>query len=266
MDLIFLIIFSILGLIIGSFLNVVILRFNTNKSLGGRSGCMVCQKKLNWYELIPIFSFFALQGRCSGCQTKISIQYPLVELATGVIFGVLFCKFSTLFYADTLMFAFTYAYYAIVFSLLLVITVYDIKHKIIPDLLAFIFGAFAFAGIFFFDNTISSGVFSPHIPTLMQFLGSFIIAIPFALLWLVSGGRWMGLGDAKLAVGLGLLLGFAKVLSGAVLAFWSGATVGLALIATRKLHGMKSEIPFAPFLALGAFIAFVLDLNIFGVF
>ena len=91
---ILLIIFSILGLIIGSFLNVVILRFNTNKTLGGRSGCMACEKELNWYELIPVFSFFALQGRCSGCQTKISVQYPLVELATGVIFGVLFCKFT----------------------------------------------------------------------------------------------------------------------------------------------------------------------------
>ena len=227
---------------------------------------MACQRELLWYELIPVFSFFALRGRCSGCQTKISIQYPLVELATGVIFGVLFCKFSILFYADTLMFAFTYAYYAIVFSLLLVITVYDIKHKIIPDLLAFIFGAFAFAGIFFFDNTISSGVFSPHIPTLMQFLGSFIIAIPFALLWLVSGGRWMGLGDAKLAIGLGFLLGLTKVLSGTVLAFWSGAVIGVLLLATKKIHGIKSEIPFAPFLALGAFIAFVLELNFFGAF
>lgn len=262
----FLIIFSVLGLIIGSFLNVVILRFNTNKSLGGRSGCMACQKELNWYELVPVFSFFALQGRCSGCKTKISIQYPLVELSTGIIFGLLFYKFGSLFYIDTLLFAFTYAYYTIVFSLLLVITVYDIKHKIIPDLLAFIFGVFAFLGIFFFDNTITAGAFYPHIPTIAQFFGSFVVAVPFALLWLVSGGRWMGLGDAKLAVGLGFLLGCAKVLSGTVLAFWIGAVVGVVLIATKKLHGIKSEIPFAPFLALGALIVFIFDLNLFAVF
>ncbi|KKP84730.1 MAG: Type 4 prepilin-like protein leader peptide-processing enzyme [Parcubacteria group bacterium GW2011_GWD2_35_7] len=92
------IIFFILGLIIGSFLNVVIFRFNTERSFGGRSGCMTCQNKLCWYELIPLISFFALKGRCRNCKAKISIQYPIVELMSGLIFAGLFLKFQDIFY------------------------------------------------------------------------------------------------------------------------------------------------------------------------
>ena len=138
------IIFFILGLIIGSFLNVVILRLNTDRSFGGRSGCMTCQKKLTWYELIPVFSFLGLRGRCKNCKTKISIQYPLVELLTGIIFGTLFLKFQDVFFLDTLMFSFTYAFYVSVFSLLVVISIYDFRHKIIPDGLSFVLGIYLY--------------------------------------------------------------------------------------------------------------------------
>jgi len=263
-----LVIFSLFGLIIGSFLNVVIYRFNTHKTLGGRSACMSCQSKLHWYDLVPVFSFVALQGRCRSCKTKISTQYPLVEISTGLIFGMLFWKFQDLFFLDTLMFAFTYAYYVTMFSVLLVITVYDIRHKIIPDMLAFIFGAFAFVGMFFFDTSSygSFSLFHPHIPSLFQFFSSLAVAIPFALLWLVSRGAWMGLGDAKLAIGLGFMLGLAKLLSATVLAFWSGAIIGLVLIVAKKVNGVKSEIPFGPFLAIGTFLAFVFELNLFQIF
>lgn len=255
------IIFFILGLIIGSFLNVVIFRFNTHRSFGGRSGCMACQKKLLWYELIPLFSYLALKGRCSGCKTKISKQYFWVELLTGLIFAGLFLKFENIFYADTLVFAGTLAFYGTMFSLLTVIAVYDLKHKIVPDVLAFVFGLLAFIGMFFF----SSFGFNPHFPSVLEFLSGFIIALPFALVWLVSKGTWMGLGDAKLALGLGWLLGLSRVLSGAVVAFWSGALIGLLLIAFSKKHSMKSEIPFAPFLVLGALLAFLFELHLFPI-
>ena len=253
------IIFFIFGLIIGSFLNVVIIRFNTQKSFGGRSLCTSCQNKLCWYELIPLISFFALRGRCRNCKTKISIQYPLVELLTGLVFAGLFLKFQDVFFADTLLFAATYAYYTTVFSLLIVIAAYDIKHKIIPDPLALVFGLLTFVGLFFF----SYHTFSPHIPSLLEFLSGIFIALPFALVWLVSRGVWMGLGDAKLALGLGWLLGLSGILSGVVAAFWSGAIVGLGLMVFSKRHSMKSEIPFAPFLVLGTLLAFLFDLRLF---
>lgn len=252
-------IFLILGLIIGSFLNVVILRYNTHKSFGGRSGCMSCQSKLCWYELIPLISFFALKGRCKNCKTKISLQYPVVEFISAVIFAGLYLKFQDILYANAIIFAVTYAYYATIFSLLLVIAVYDFKHKIIPDLLSFMFGLITFIGLFFFNEY----GFYPHIPSLMEFLSGIFIALPFALFWLISKGTWMGLGDAKLAIGLGWLLGLSRAISGVVVSFWSGAVIGLILIAFSKNHKMKSEIPFAPFLVLGFLIAFLFELHIF---
>jgi len=240
-------IFFALGLIIGSFLNVVIFRFNTQRSFGGRSGCMTCQKQLCWYELIPLFSFLGLKGRCLACKAKISIQYPIVEFISGLVFAGIFLKFQDIFFINTLVFSISYAYYATMFSILLVIAVYDFKHKIIPDILSLIFGLIAFIGIFFFSNYL----FYPH--------------IPFAFLWLVSKGTWMGLGDAKLALGLGWLVGFSRILSGVVVAFWSGAILGIFLIAFSKKYGMKSEIPFAPFLVLGVLIAFFFELSLFAV-
>ncbi len=223
---------------------------------------MVCQNQLRWYELIPVFSFLGLGGRCRSCKTKISIQYPLVELACGIIFGLLFYKFQNIFLEDTLAFSLTYAYYAAAFSLLLVVATYDLKHKIIPDALSLILGILTFTGLFLFSSDAPS-VFFPHLPSLMEFSAGFLIAVPFALFWLVSKGKWMGLGDAKLAIGLGWLLGIGEALSGAVVAFWIGAVVGITLVVFSRKHGMKSEIPFAPYLVLGAFLAFIFSLHLF---
>ncbi|OGI95350.1 hypothetical protein A2917_02175 [Candidatus Nomurabacteria bacterium RIFCSPLOWO2_01_FULL_42_17] len=267
MILTFTIIFFLLGLIIGSFLNVVIFRWGTRKSFfesfSGRSACLSCGRQLAWYELIPLFSFLGLKGRCKTCKAKISIQYPLVELATGTIFAFLFFKFSDVLFTSAPLFAVTYVYYAITFSLLLVIVAYDWRHKIIPDILALIFGILAFAGLFLFDRsswfTLLSGIFT---------------ALPFALFWLLSRGRWMGLGDAKLALGIGWLLPISLALSALAIAFWSGAIIGIIMIILSKsgkirllssFRGMKSEIPFAPFLVLGTFLAFIFELNFFNI-
>ncbi len=253
-------IFFIFGLIIGSFLNVVIARINTERSFGGRSACMSCQNQIAWYDLIPLFSFIILGGRCRICKTRISKTYPLVEFSTALIFAALFLKLQNVFFLDTFAFSFAYAYYAAAFALLLVIAVYDLRHKIIPDALALIFGILAFVGLFFFKD----GSFLMHFPSLLEFASGPLLALPFYLLWLVSSGRWMGLGDAKLAIGLGWLLGFWSALSGVVLAFWVGAAIAIILLVVSKKHGMKSEIPFAPYLVLGAILAFLFSLSLFG--
>ena len=269
-------IFFIFGLIIGSFLNVVIYRYNTQKSFGGRSACMSCQNKLYWYELMPLISFLGLKGRCRSCKTKISIQYPLVELATGLIFALLFLKLSAqdgsayggqnIYNFFNLAFIATYAYYSTMFSLLIIIAAYDLRHKIIPDALSLVFGILAFLGLFFFISyslPAQTG-FYLHLPSIFEFLSGGLIALPFALFWLIARGTWMGLGDAKLAVGLGWLLGLSRALSGLVVAFWSGAIIGLFLVIFSKKYGMKSEIPFAPFLVLGALLAFLFELHLFA--
>lgn len=240
---------------------MVIYRYNTEKSLGGRSACMSCRNKLSWYELVPVFSYIFLGGRCKTCQSKISMQYPLVEFSAGMLFAALFLKYQTILFSSLFLFLLVYIYYAVLFSLLLVIVVYDIKHKIIPDYLAAIFGTLSFLGIFIFSSTIFSSTvtFSDiyfHIPTVLQLLSGIILALPFALLWLVSGGKWMGLGDAKLVLGLGWLLGISAGLSAIMIAFWIGAITGIILILISKKYRLKSEIPFAPYLILGTVLVF----------
>ncbi len=257
------IIFFVFGSIIGSFLNVVIYRYHTKKTLGGRSACMTCQNKLCWYELLPLVSFFALRGRCRSCQTKISRQYPLVELISGVSFAVLFLKLENIFWGDALLFSVSYFYYALMFSILLVIAVYDYKHKIIPDALVVAFSILSFVGLFFF---MEQSLFL-HLPSMYDLLAGVLVALPFALIWLLSRGTWMGLGDAKLAVGLGWMSGISTLVSGVVIAFWMGAIVGLGLIFFSKVfsnkYGLKSEIPFAPFLVFGVWLAFMFSINVF---
>ncbi|MBU2263542.1 prepilin peptidase, partial [Patescibacteria group bacterium] len=116
----------ILGTIVGSFLNVVILRYNTGQSvIKGGSKCFSCGKNLKWHELIPVVSFIIQKGRCRNCKSRISIQYPIVELLTGLIFLLTFhvTGYSLL----------ITNYYFIIFSLLIVIAVYDLRHQIIPN-------------------------------------------------------------------------------------------------------------------------------------
>ncbi len=251
-------IFFILGLIIGSFLNVVIYRYHTAKSLGGRSACMSCRSKLKFYELIPVISYLFLLGRCRTCRTKISIQYPLVELSAGLIFAIVFWKFQAIFAFDILLFVATFLYYVAGFLLLLVIATYDMRHKIIPDGLALAFGILGIVGLFLLN-----GFAYTHIPSATEFLSGPLVALPFASLWFISRGAWMGFGDAKLALGLGWFLGLSQAISGIVVAFWAGALIGIMLMFMKPKFGMKSEVPFAPFLALGAFVAFIFELHLF---
>lgn len=247
----------IFGLIIGSFLNVVILRYNTGRSLGGRSACFSCGVKLRWAELLPVISFLGLRGRCRSCRSPISWQYPLVELATG-------CLFTLLYLAVPLGSWWLLGLLFVASACLVVITVYDFYHQIIPDLFVF---TLIVTGLVY--PLILPGSFVINL--LWSLWGGFFMALPLFLLWLVSSGRWMGFGDIKLALGLGFFLGLSGGLSALLLAFFLGAGVGVLLIAWSKrrhkrAYTLKSEIPFAPFLILAFWLEFFLHLNIINVF
>ena len=258
----FVIIF-IFGTIVGSFLNVVILRYNTGVSFfSGRSFCPSCGKKLSWYELVPVVSFFALRRKCAGCGSRISWQYPLVEITTGLLF--LLAIFNLQFLIFNIETAMITLYYWIIWSILIVISVYDLRHKIIPDLLVFLFAGLSL--VFLLLSTWKTGF------QMWDFLAGPLFALPFAALWFFSQGKWMGVGDAKLALGIGWFLGLIKGGSAIILGFWMGAIVGLTLIGISKLsiakhphsnYGLKSEIPFGPFLILGTIIAFFFNINVF---
>jgi leader peptidase (prepilin peptidase)/N-methyltransferase len=258
--------FFLLGACIGSFLNVVIYRYNTGMSINGRSQCFSCSRQLTWFDMFPMASFLAFRGRCRTCKSKISWQYPLVELTTAILFLAIFLidGFSAVLVFDL-----------IVFSLLVVMTVYDIRHKIIPDGLVVMFVIAGLAKMFL--PLFYGGNFH-----LLNFLAGFIFFVPFYLLWKVSNGRWIGLGDGKLAIGIGAFLGFELGLTAIAVGFWTGAIFGLAYLGIQRVCDsvwfsrsrlglffarnsltMKSELPFAPFLIIGVLIVFFSGFNLF---
>jgi len=254
------------GVIIGSFLNVVIYRYNTGVSLGGRSMCMSCGKRLSWHELIPVVSFLVQKRKCANCGSRVSAQYPATELLTGLLFLLVFySQYPILTVTDVI----NTVFYSIVMSLLVVITVYDWKHKIIPDGLVYTFAALSF-GIFLFHAGLPLDRLSSA-PYMLNMLAGPILATPFALLWLLSHGRWMGLGDAKLALGIGWFLGLYSAISAIILAFWIGSLFGIGLLVLSRVRGlfsssktftMKSEIPFGPFLVLGTLLVFFFHIDV----
>jgi len=261
MDLLIFVFIFLLGTIIGSFLNVVIYRFNTGKTMvNSRSICMTCNRELRWFELIPILSFVMQSGKCRRCKEVISYQYPIVEFLGGLMFVLVAYHFIPVLFFSSNLYVLLVVLFVFIFSLLIVISVYDYRHKIIPDKLVYIFSFVAFVSIFVNQSGIGPLFIWPDIYSL---LAGPVLATPFALLWLVSAGKWMGLGDAKLMLGLGWMLGFSIGLSGVVLAFWIGSIISLiVMFFTNKKLNMKTEIPFAPFLIIGAFIAFLFSLDI----
>lgn len=249
-----------LGLLIGSFLNVVIFRMNTGRSVvHGRSACARCNHTLKWYELVPVFSFLALRGKCRTCKVDISFQYPLVELVTAIVFVILYSKIVVLgAFALTAWLVFLFG--ATVASILVVIVVYDIRHKIIPDMAVYSFILLSLLSI------VWRALMIPGYSVSTALFQGCLVALPFFLLWYFSKGKLMGFGDVKLMLGIGWLTGLSLGISVFILSFWVGGIVGLLLIGLTRRYGMKSEVPFGPFLIVGLFIVMVWGVTIQSLF
>jgi len=225
--------FFIFGLIVGSFLNSVIYRLEQGQGfVKGRSFCPNCKYQLSWQDLIPVFSFLLLRGKCRYCQKSISWQYPLVELSTGLIFLLIYNLQFTI-------------YNFIIAPFLIIIFVYDLKHYIIPDKIIYP----AIAIVFVYDLLKSN--FQWKSDFLLSALGAagFFLAIV-----LISRGKGMGIGDIKLAFLMGLFLGWPNIIAALFSAIFLGAIMGIALIISGK-KTLRSEVPFGPFLTAGTFLA-----------
>lgn len=269
----------VLGTVVGSFLNVVVLRHIQGEGYAkGRSHCMSCKKVLDWYELVPVFSYLFQLGKCRGCKAKLSPQYPLVELGTGLLFVVVYLSSFTYLPGIALTeqgvkAGGTLALHLAIWSLFIVITVYDFRTKLIPDVFSFTLAGLAFLSMF-----IDGSAFV--LPNMWQLLAGPLLFLPFYVLWKVSDGRWLGLGDGKLALGIGWFLGLSLGGTAILFAFWIGAGVSLLILAWQKISRhfsktmqskttteqtltMKSEIPFGPFLVLGTLIVYILHFNLF---
>lgn len=230
----------ILGLIIGSFLNVCIFRIPLKQSIAfPPSHCFHCSHNLKLLDLIPLFSFLFLRGKCRYCGEKISIQYPLIEFSNAIFYLFLFAKFST---------SYHFIFYSIFISLLLVIAIMDYKTGIIPNKLI-IFGLIS--GVTY----ILIGTFMAHSFTIIQngILG-FISGILIILTIILISRGGMGAGDLKLMGVIGLFLGLKGVLLTLFLGCLIGGSIG-AILLIAKVKDRKSTIPFGPFLALGSFVS-----------
>ncbi len=240
------------GLSVGSFLNCTIYRISVNEKPKGRSYCPKCKHKLSSKDLIPLLSYIFLKGRCRYCKEKVSLEYPLVELFTGLLFVFVF-YFSGFFEVETLSLfvAIDIIFISTVLFFLILIFVYDLKHYIIPD-----FANFSLIGISFFYLTLLSFLESSwemFFSGLFSALGVFLF---FFLLFYFTKGKGMGFGDVKFVVFMGFFLGFPNILVALFISFFLGAIIGLALISIKKKK-IKSQVPFAPFLIVGTLVAFL---------
>lgn len=236
----------IFGAIIGSFLNVVILRTIAGKNLGGRSKCPHCQRQLRWWELVPIFSFIILQGRCHSCRQPISVQYPLVELAMGLLTLVLSFPLPQTF-VEWLALLLKLA----IAALLVILFVVDLRTMLLPDRLVALLGVAVVAKLVVESYYLLSTIYVIH-----SLYGLAVGAGLLGLLWLVTRGRGIGLGDVKLMIPLGALFGTIDTAILLFVSFMAGGLVASYLLIMRRA-GMKTAIPFGPFLTGTALLMLV---------
>lgn len=229
---------TLLGLLIGSFLNVCIYRIPRHEEIVYTpSHCMKCNTAIKWYDLIPVLSFLILKGRCRNCKTQLSYQYPLIELLNGAAYmGIFLLKGLTV---ET-------PFYCIVFSTLLVVTMIDYQYQIIPNgivVFLLVVGFIHMFVMFFVHQT------SP----IYYFIGFFAVSVVLLLIAIVSGGK-MGGGDIKLMAVCGFLIGWDRIILALMVGSIIGSLIGIAWIVTG-FKKRNEPIPFGPFLASGIVVA-----------
>lgn len=234
---------AIFGLIIGSFLNVVIVRLPEGRSLLGRSACPECDEMINAYDNIPLLSFAWLRGRCRRCRRPISWRYPLVELATAAATVAVYARFG-------LTLAFGIA--AILMAALIAVTAIDLEHQIIPRLITL-----PGIGIGLIGAPLTGLTQSQDAVIGALVCGGTLLAVVVATAWMSPVGG-MGYGDPMLSTMLGAFLGWRLGLFALLVAVLVGGLVGAGLLLSGR-KGRKDPLPFGPFLALGGATALLVD-------
>lgn len=236
MEILYTTLFFIYGLIFGSFFNVVGLRVPKNESIvNPPSHCTICDRRLTFKDLVPVFSFVFLKGKCRRCGTKINWIYPAMEFTTAVLFAFAYWKIG---FSHELIVAILFI------SMLIIITVSDFAYMLIPDKVLLFFGALL----------IIARAFSPLHPwwdSIIGAVGGFGLLL---LIGILSKGG-MGGGDIKLFAVIGLVLGIIPTLLTLFLAAFIGAIVGVVHLRRSKL-GRKTPVPFGPSIALAAIIVY----------
>jgi prepilin signal peptidase PulO-like enzyme (type II secretory pathway) len=260
----------VFGLAIGSFMNVLALRYDgahflfDPKIIGGRSRCPHCKHTLRWFELVPLLSYVVQGAKCRNCGARIGVQYPIVELLSAAVFALVPYCFSFYPWLSNIGWYFFSAMWIAALEILLLIAYIDIRLQIIPDELNVMLGLTAI-----FETIFAAGYLGPdhqsffggyaiffgtydHI-WISHFAGAAFGLGFFGLLVILTRGKGMGIGDVKFGLPLGFLFGWPDTLFLVALAFVIGAVVGVVSIALGK-KTMKGALPFGPFLAVAAFV------------
>lgn len=264
---------GIFGLIVGSFLNVLIIRWGTDEGIGGRSHCMQCQKKLAWYELIPVVSFLIQHGKCRSCVSRISLQYPLVEFFTGALFFLGARYILTLFWNPASVFFWVGTGLLLwLLSLIVMIVVHDIRTQSIPVfwiMLLYLVGICFLLVYYISYQGLTGQVILTHLLGMM-------VAVPFIVIYLFSHGKLMGLADIEIMAWMGIMSGFIAGGLGVFIAFFVGAAFAIffvlyRLVIKKERYATVRTIPvaFAPFLFIGWGLVTFLNISLvplFGLF
>jgi len=238
----------VFGLLVGSFLNVVIYRVPRGESIvKPRSRCPHCGTEIRAYDNVPVVSWLVLRGRCRDCKAPISPRYPAVELFTGLIFLVMALKFGASWELPA------YLYLA---AIGVALSMIDFDVKRLPDVI--VKPSYVVAGLLLLIPAVADSRWHDY---LRAWLGALALLCFYGLIYLIAamlyGGRGMGLGDVKLSGVLGLYLGWlgwGAVVVGSFLAFFYGAFIGIVLILVGR-SGRKATVPFGPYMVLGAWTA-----------
>lgn len=251
----------LLGSAIGSFLGVLAERLPQEKTIRGRSKCDHCGKTLEWFDLVPVFSFLILGGKCRRCKKEIPSYHFWIEAATGLAF------LAVAFYllpsgADLLQFEWInsqliaqFLFWIFLTSCFIAVFFADLRFYIIPDeiIIAGVAGSMLYQIWLALNSGFSLVSFEAWRNFSFSFLAALLAGGFFFSLNYFSRGRWMGMGDAKLAFFLGLALGWPNILIGLFLSFLSGSIIGLGLVFGGKAS-MKSQLPFGVFLTASSFL------------
>jgi len=243
-----------LGMILGSFSNVLVDRTQKKKSLLGRSKCDKCGYQLSWFDNLPVLSFLWLKGRCRKCQKKINWQYPLVELFFGLIFLTVGWQSNLitgwlLDWREILEVSFL----LLTSFVLGVIFIWDLKYMIIPDGLV---GGGIIIGVVYYGYLYGTGnvtLLNVNNQLFSGLIGGGIVSGFFYLLYQFSHGRWIGGGDVKLGFWLGFLVGW-KLIYGLLLLAYVSGSVGAIILLIGGKKKLQSKIPFGPFLVASAWV------------
>lgn len=243
-----LVLFSfIAGSLIGSFLAALTYRLPRSESIAdGRSRCPKCKSQILWYDNIPAISYLLLQGRCRKCKKPISKRYPLIELATAVLFTIAVLRMPLVLEQYnwlTPLGVMVYPFIFLIISLLIAVFVIDLEHQIIPDEIVLVM-CVAILGVLI-------GQDYQHLYT--HLLSGLVVANLLLLIHLLTLGRGMGLGDVKLALAIGMLLGFPLTVAWLMGSFMLGGAVGLILLLSKKAE-LKDKVAFGPFLVVACII------------